>query len=434
MTPRRTIEPGSPPGPGAAAIFGSFLRLGITAFGGPAMIAHIKEMSVIRNKWLTGETFKDGVVICQSVPGATAMQMAAYVGLRAGGVRGAVASYAGFGLPAFLLMLTLAVFYSGSRELPLVVSLFRGLQVMVVAIVANATFHFGRDIGKKPLNLVLAAVAAALFGLSVSPFAVIVGAGISGGLMFKDPATAPPFDKEGGNAGQVPRPIVIFMILVCAGMIGLYFANRKLFQLAALMLRIDLFAFGGGFASLPLMFHEVVNAMGWMDGKTFMDGIALGQVTPGPIIITATFVGYLVRGPRRPGGDHRDLHSVLRRPGRRHPVLRPSEGLEIFLRGDAGDPGVVRRTPFLHDHTVRVGRSLGCRQGPVRDRRDRRAGQESEHPPCRAGRFDPFHRPFPMRKNNGEDHRGALPSASSFTFSWAGRSRASALTRLAAQR
>jgi chromate transporter len=62
------------------------------------------------------------------------------------------------------------------------------------------------------------------------------------------------------------------------------------------MLRIDLFAFGGGFASLPLMFHEVVNAMGWLDGNTFMDGIALGQVTPGPIIITATFVGYLVRG------------------------------------------------------------------------------------------------------------------------------------------
>jgi chromate transporter len=69
-----------------------------------------------------------------------------------------------------------------------------------------------------------------------------------------------------------------------------------LYQLAALMLRIDLFAFGGGFASLPLMFHEVVNAMGWLDGKTFMDGIALGQVTPGPIVITATFVGYLVRG------------------------------------------------------------------------------------------------------------------------------------------
>jgi len=290
------LPPGSSPSPSATAIFGSFLRLGITAFGGPAMIAHIKEMSVTRNKWLTEETFKDGVVICQSVPGATAMQMAAYVGLRLRGVRGAVASYVGFGLPAFLLMLALAVLYSGAREVPLVLSLFRGLQVMVVAIVANATFTFGRDIGKKLSNLVLAAVAAALFWIGVSPFAVIVGAAIAGSILFQDPALPPSSAKKEGDAGKVPRPIVVFMILVCVGVVGLYFADRKLYQLAALMLRIDLFAFGGGFASLPLMFHEVVNSMGWMDGKTFMDGIALGQVTPGPIVITATFVGYLVRG------------------------------------------------------------------------------------------------------------------------------------------
>jgi len=288
--------PRSSPSPSAAAIFGSFLRLGITAFGGPAMIAHIREMSVKRNKWLTEETFKDGVVICQSLPGATAMQMAAYVGLRARGVRGAIASYAGFGLPAFLLMLALAVFYSGSRELPLVVSLFQGLQVMVVAIVANATFTFGRDIGKKPEDLILAGVAAALFWVGVSPFAVIVGAAIAGVFLFKDPALPPSSAKKEGDAGKVPRPIVVFMILACTGVVGLYFADRKLYRLAVIMLRIDLFAFGGGFASLPLMFHEIVNAMGWIDGKTFMDGIALGQVTPGPIVITATFVGYLVRG------------------------------------------------------------------------------------------------------------------------------------------
>ena len=286
----------SSPSPGVVAIFGSFLRLGITAFGGPAMIAHIKEMSVKRNKWLTEETFKDGVVICQSVPGATAMQMAAYVGLRVKGVRGAVASYVGFGLPAFLLMLALAVLYSGSRQIPLVDSLFQGLQVMVVAIVANATFTFGRDIGKIPLNLVLAVVAAAVFWIGVSPFVVIVGAAIAGGLMIREPALPPPSAKKEGDAGNVHRPIVVFMVLVCVGVVGLYFADRKLYQLAALMLRIDLFAFGGGFASLPLMFHEVVNSMAWLDGKTFMDGIALGQVTPGPIIITATFVGYLVRG------------------------------------------------------------------------------------------------------------------------------------------
>jgi chromate transporter len=289
-------SPSSSPSPSAAAIFGSFLRLGITAFGGPAMIAHIKEMSVKRNKWLTEETFKDGVVICQSVPGATAMQMAAYVGLRAGGVRGAIASYAGFGLPAFLLMLALAVFYSGSRELPVVVSLFRGLQVMVVAILANATFLFGRDIAKKRGDLVLAPASAALFWVGVSPFAVIIGAAIAGIVFFRDPAPLPPSDERKGNTGKVPRPIIVFMILACAGVVGLYFADRKLYRLAALMLRIDLFAFGGGFASLPLMFHEIVTVKGWLDGKTFMDGIALGQVTPGPIVITATFVGYLVRG------------------------------------------------------------------------------------------------------------------------------------------
>jgi chromate transporter len=70
-----------------------------------------------------------------------------------------------------------------------------------------------------------------------------------------------------------------------------------LFDLAALMFRIDLFAFGGGFASVPLMFHEIVGVRGWLDGPTFLDGIVLGQVTPGPIVITATFVGYLLYGP-----------------------------------------------------------------------------------------------------------------------------------------
>ena len=72
--------------------------------------------------------------------------------------------------------------------------------------------------------------------------------------------------------------------------------NNELFALGAVMLKIDIFAFGGGFASLPLMLHEVVMGRGWLDSKTFMDGIALGQVTPGPIVITATFVGYLVYG------------------------------------------------------------------------------------------------------------------------------------------
>jgi chromate transporter len=288
-----TDIPGSIP---PTRLFLSFLRLGITSFGGPAMIAHIRDLSVKRNRWLMEETFREGVVICQSMPGATAMQMAAYVGLRAGGLRGAISSFVGFGLPAFLLMLVLAAGYAGSSKLPPVVSLFHGLQVVVVAIVANATFIFGRDIVKRPWDLSIALVSAALFWFGVSPFAVIVGAAIAGIVIFKDSALPPSSGQNGDQTGRVPKPIFIYMGLVCAGIAGLYFADRKLYHLATVMLRIDLFAFGGGFASLPLMFHEIVNVKGWLDGKTFMDGIALGQITPGPIVITATFVGYMVRG------------------------------------------------------------------------------------------------------------------------------------------
>ncbi len=85
-------------------------------------------------------------------------------------------------------------------------------------------------------------------------------------------------------------------MIFLAGLAGLYFLNMKLFNLATLMLKIDLFAFGGGFGSVPLMLHEIVDVRRWIDSKTFMDGIALGQVTPGPIVITATFVGYLMYG------------------------------------------------------------------------------------------------------------------------------------------
>ncbi|MCX6682581.1 MAG: chromate transporter, partial [Methanoregula sp.] len=76
----------------------------------------------------------------------------------------------------------------------------------------------------------------------------------------------------------------------------LFFFDINLFELAAVMFRVDLFAFGGGLASLPLMYHEVVDAHAWLDSATFLSGIALGQVTPGPIVVTATFVGYLVAG------------------------------------------------------------------------------------------------------------------------------------------
>ena len=277
-------------------LFLSFLKLGLTAFGGPAMIAYIKELSVNRNKWLDEATFKDGVSLCQSIPGATAMQMAAYVGLRSNGVIGALLSYVGFGLPAFALMLILSVAYVNAHEFPFAVSLFKGLQVIVVAIIANATYSFGKGIFKNYREILIALISAALLWLGVSPFVVIIGAALAGTLLFMNTCSpALPTHLGKRNQSEFKQVMLLFFIFL-AGLAVLYIAKIKLFKLATLMLKIDLFAFGGGFGSVPLLLHEIVDIRKWLDSKTFMDGIAIGQVTPGPIVITATFVGYLMYG------------------------------------------------------------------------------------------------------------------------------------------
>ncbi len=245
-----------------------------------------------RKKWLDGQTFKDGVALAQSIPGATAMQTAAFVGLQTRGVAGALLSYISFGLPAFLLMLGFSALYAVSRSLPWVTSLFSGLQVIVVAIVANATYTFGKTSLKRYVHVLLAAASALAFGLGVSPFYVILGAALAGMVLLHEKPEAP---SAQGDQGRFPAiPVALCLAFTGFGLLFLHLVRPGLFSLALLMLKVDLFAFGGGFASLPLLLQEVVCVRGWMDERTFMDGIALGQVTPGPIVITAAFVGYLM--------------------------------------------------------------------------------------------------------------------------------------------
>jgi chromate transporter len=280
--------------PSLARLFLSFLKLGATAFGGPAMIAYIRRMAVEKKKWMDDASFRDGVAFCQMVPGATAMQSSAYVGLRVRGVSGAAVSFIGFGLPAFLVMMALSALYMYTRNLPVIISAFNGLQAIIVSIVANAAITFGRTSIKSWKAAAIAIVAGILFGFGLNPFLVILLAAIAGIVLYiKQPG--PTFILL-SKPMTTTRSTLIIVTAVILGFAILFFANRGLFNLAALMFRIDLFAFGGGFASVPLMFNEVVNVNAWMDGPTFLNGIALGQITPGPIVITATFVGFLLYG------------------------------------------------------------------------------------------------------------------------------------------
>jgi chromate transporter len=277
-------------------IFWSFLRLGLTAFGGPAMVAYIRELAVTRHQWLDEADFKNGVALCQSIPGATAIQTAAYAGLRAHGVAGAAAAYVGFGLPAFLSMLLLSILYVRFNDLPRFISLFNGLQVIVVAIVLQAVISFGRNVANNYKSILFALLAALLFWFGLSPFTVILGAGAMGIVAYREPVLKRMVDSQSKETPSTARKLTLILVVFLLCIAGLYLLDYRLFDLGKVMLKIDLFAFGGGFGSLPLMLHEVVSARGWLDSKTFMDGIALGQVTPGPIIITATFVGFLLYG------------------------------------------------------------------------------------------------------------------------------------------
>lgn len=275
--------------PSYTELFLSFFWIGLTGFGGLAMTAHIRKHIVDKRKWLDANTFDSGLALCQIIPGAIVMQLAAYIGLKLKGIKGSIVAFVAFGLPAFLLMLLLSILYKQSRNIAGVETILNGLRVVIVAIVANAAYIFGKKNFKNVFDWLIAIIAAALFLTKLHPALVLLSAALLGLILTK---------KETPPTGLVLRIqtfkfFLILVLIVIFSSIILYFVDKQYFLLATIMLRIDLFSFGGGLAAMPIMYHELVDLFGWFDKTTFMDGVILGQVTPGSIIIAATFFGYM---------------------------------------------------------------------------------------------------------------------------------------------
>jgi chromate transporter len=287
--------------PSVGKIITAFLHLGVTAYGGLAMVEPIRQRIVKEKGWLDQKEFLDGLALCQMVPGATVVQLAAYVGYRLRGTPGALAAAAGFILPAFVLMLGLSALYFAYGNIAWVKSVSRGLGVVVIALLLQAVWHLGRNVGKHWLDVGIALIALLALWFQANYILVFVAAGLlrlilSLSLLGDQVSPQGPTPGQELPAGTILTHLALTLLVLAVLVGGLWRLDPKLGLMASTFFKIALVAFGGGYAMIPILQWDLVDNLGWLTLQQFLDGILLGFVTPGPIIITATFVGYWVKG------------------------------------------------------------------------------------------------------------------------------------------
>jgi chromate transporter len=301
----------APPAPTFREALAFWLRLGFISFGGPAgQIAIMHEFLVDKKRWVSDSKFLHALNYCMLLPGPEAQQLATYIGWLLHGTRGGLAAGILFVLPSAVILWGLSVLYVTFGQVPAVQAVFEFLKPAVVAIVAGAIVKIGKKSLQTPLHYGVAIAAfVAIYFLKV-PFpaivlgAILVGIGVhaSVGATQSHPDTTHPVTQShpdttrGFSVGRLARQIAVAALL-WAIPFALFFAASPNFdfwkKLSLFFTQAAFVTFGGAYAVLPYVAQVSVEKFNWLSHLQMLDGLALGETTPGPLIIVLAFVGFM---------------------------------------------------------------------------------------------------------------------------------------------
>jgi chromate transporter len=262
-----------------------FLRLGALGFGGPvALVGQMERELVGGRSWLAKEEMRQAVAICQTMPGPLAIQVGIYLAYLRAGVLGAITGGVAFILPNFLIVVGLAALYVAYDGLPWMTAVFYGVSPAVIALILHSTWRLTKLGMEDGIQWVIAAAAFAVTVILQTEVALIfILAGIIGVAWY-----AVPFKRP---------PAMIALAAVPAGAVATHAPTLPLVgKLLAFFLKAGSLTFGSGLVIVPFLEKGIVQESHWLDARQFLVAVAIGMISPGPVVITATFVGYLVAG------------------------------------------------------------------------------------------------------------------------------------------